>query len=175
MAQTTADRSSSNGHAADARTRVRDRPRGSPVGRTLRAMADRLERIVPRADLDERDPDFIRERLPRLWLLASIWFRGEVRGLGNVPDSGPVLLVGNHSGGNMTPDTIIFTLAFSTYFGVQRAFYQLAHNLVPSMPGLAQLRKFGTVAASPANARTALQSGAALFVYTVGDDDVHMT
>ena len=38
-----------------------------------------------------------------MWLLASIWFRGEVRGLGNIPDSGPVLLVGNHSGGNMTP------------------------------------------------------------------------
>ena len=29
----------------------------------------------------------------------------EVRGLGNVPEEGPVLLVGNHSGGNLTPDT----------------------------------------------------------------------
>ena len=70
-----------------------------------------------------------------MWLVASIWYRGEVRGLGNIPDSGPVLLVGNHSGGNMTPDTIVFTLAFNTYFGVERAFYQLAHNLVLSMPG----------------------------------------
>ena len=91
---------------------------------------------IPRADLDERDPDFIRERLPLLWLMASIWYRGEVRGLGNIPDSGPVLLVGNHSGGNMTPDTVVFTLAFNTYFGVERPFYQLAHNLVLSMPGL---------------------------------------
>ena len=32
-----------------------------------------------------------------------------------------MLMVGNHSGGNMTPDTFIFTLAFSTYFGVERA------------------------------------------------------
>ena len=39
---------------------------------------------------------------------------------GNVPEEGPVLLVGNHSGGNMTPDTLLFTLAFSTYFGVER-------------------------------------------------------
>ena len=61
-----------------------------------------------------------------LWLAASLWYRGEVRGLGNVPDQGPVLLVGNHSGGNMTPDTLVFTLAFSTYFGVERAFFQLA-------------------------------------------------
>ena len=82
------------------------------------------------ADLDERDPDYIRETLPRLWLLSSIWFRGEVRGLGNVPEDGPVLLVGNHSGGNLTPDTTVFTLAFSTYFGVERRFHQLAHNLV---------------------------------------------
>ena len=63
-----------------------------------------------------------------------------------------MLLVGNHSGGNLTPDTIVFTLAFSTYFGVERAFHQLAHNLVLSMPGLSFLRKYGTVAASPENA-----------------------
>ena len=91
-----------------------------------------------------------------MWLAASLWYRGEVRGLGNIPDDGPVLMVGNHSGGNMTPDTVVFTLAFNTYFGVERAFYQLAHNLVLSMPGLGSLRKFGTVAASPANARKAL-------------------
>jgi 1-acyl-sn-glycerol-3-phosphate acyltransferase len=84
-----------------------------------------------------------------------------------------VLLVGNHSGGNMTPDTIIFTLAFSTYFGVERHFYQLAHNLVLSMPTLGSLRKFGTVAASPENSKKALESGAALLVYPGGDYEVH--
>jgi 1-acyl-sn-glycerol-3-phosphate acyltransferase len=96
-----------------------------------------------------------------------------VRGLGNIPDEGPVLLVGNHSGGNMLPDTMVFTVAFSTYFGVERAFYQLAHNLVLSLPGLSWLRKFGTVAASPDNARQALSSGAALLVYPGGDYEVH--
>ena len=53
----------------------------------------------------------------------------------------------------------MFTLAFSTYFGVERRFYQLAHNLVLSMPGLGFLRKYGTVAATPANAAQALESG----------------
>ena len=148
-------------------------PRPSLIGRAFREIAHQAQRRIPRADLDERDPDFIRERLPLMWLLASLWFRGEVRGLGNIPDSGPVLLVGNHSGGNMTPDTIVFTLAFNTYFGVERAFYQLAHNLVLSMPALGSLRKFGTVAASPANARKALESGAALLVYPGGDYEVH--
>jgi len=128
---------------------------------------------VPAADLDERDPDYIREHLPILWLVSSLWFRGEVRGLGNVPEEGPVLLVGNHSGGNVTPDTTVFTLAFSTYFGVERRFHQLAHNLVLSMPGLAFLRRFGTVAASQANAERALEAGAAVLVYPGGDWEVH--
>jgi 1-acyl-sn-glycerol-3-phosphate acyltransferase len=41
------------------------------------------------------------------------------------------------------------------------------------MPGLGSLRKFGTVAASPENARKALESGAALLVYPGGDYEVH--
>src|SRR3954452_15115803 len=136
-------------------------------------VAELVKSRVPAADLDERDPDYIRENLPRLWLLASLYFRAEVRGLGNVPEEGPVLLVGNHSGGNLTPDTGVFTLAFSTYFGVERVFHQLAHNLVLSMPGLGFLRKFGTVAASHENARKALRAGAAVLVYPGGDYEVY--
>jgi 1-acyl-sn-glycerol-3-phosphate acyltransferase len=139
----------------------------------LSGVAELVKSRVPAADLDERDPDYIRESLPRLWLLASLYFRAEVRGLGNVPEEGPVLLVGNHSGGNLTPDTAVFTLAFSTYFGVERVFHQLAHNLVLSMPGLSFLRKYGTVAASHENARTALRAGAAVLVYPGGDYEVH--
>jgi 1-acyl-sn-glycerol-3-phosphate acyltransferase len=170
-----ADRAQSNGHEPTDAPRGPDDGNGrtSLIGRALREVAHQAQRRIPRADLDERDPDFIRERLPLMWLAASIWYRGEVRGLGNIPDDGPVLMVGNHSGGNMTPDTVVFTLAFNTYFGVERPFYQLAHNLVLSMPGLGSLRKFGTVAASPANARKALESGAALLVYPGGDYEVH--
>ena len=141
--------------------------------RLLGPMAKAAMSRIPAADLDERDPDYIRESLPGLWLLASIYFRGEVRGLGNIPEEGGVLLVGNHSGGNLTPDTTVFNLAFSTYFGVERRYHQLAHNLVLSMPGLGFLRKHGTVAASHENARKALASGAAVLVYPGGDYEVH--
>jgi 1-acyl-sn-glycerol-3-phosphate acyltransferase len=170
-----ADRAQSNGHLADDGRGAENGPRSSRslLGRAVREVTEQARRRIPRADLDERDPDFIRERLPLMWLMASLWYRGEVRGLGNIPDSGPVLLVGNHSGGNMTPDTVVFTLAFNTYFGVERPFFQLAHNLVLSMPGLGSLRKFGTVAASPQNARKALEAGAALLVYPGGDYEVH--
>jgi 1-acyl-sn-glycerol-3-phosphate acyltransferase len=143
------------------------------AARLAGALASELQRRIPRADLDERDPDYIRESLPRLWLMATLWFRARVRGLENIPEEGPVLLVGNHSGGNVTPDTIVFTLAFNTYFGVERRFFQLAHNLVLAMPGLGYLRKYGTVAASPENADKALSSGAALLVYPGGDYEVH--
>jgi len=128
---------------------------------------------VPKADLDQRDPDYIRDQLPGLWMLASLYFRADVRGLHRIPAEGPVLLVGNHSGGNVPADTFVFTLAFCSYFGVERPFYQLAHNLVAMYPALRGLRKFGTVAASRENARLALESGAAVLVYPGGDYEVY--
>src|SRR5947208_62264 len=111
--------------------------RQSAVHALGRLVSDQVQTRIPTADLDERDPDFIRETLPGMWLLASFYFRADVKGLEKIPADGPVLLVGNHSGGNLTPDTLVFTLAFNTYFGVERRFVQLAHNLVLAMPGLA--------------------------------------
>jgi 1-acyl-sn-glycerol-3-phosphate acyltransferase len=136
-----------------------------------------MRRRIPKADLDERDPDYIRDQLPFLWMLSSLYLRAEVRGLENIPEDGPVLLVGNHSGGNMIVDTFAFTLAFETYFGVERPFYQLAHNLVlllgQLMPWVPNLRKFGTVAAGHENAERALRAGAAVLVYPGGDYETH--
>lgn len=139
----------------------------------LQELAGAIRRRVPVADLDDRDPDYIREVLPLAWLYTTLWHRAEVRGLDLVPRDGPVLLVGNHSGGNMSPDTFAFTLAFISFFGVERRFHQLAHDLVVSMPLPVNLRKFGTVAASRANAEKALAAGAAVLVYPGGDYEVH--
>jgi 1-acyl-sn-glycerol-3-phosphate acyltransferase len=175
---TSAEHAARNGHVVpdDAPSgepaRARELP-GGLVGRAARAVGRAAGRRIPKADLDERDPDYIRDNLPWLWLLSTLWFRAEVRGLGNIPEEGGVLLVGNHSGGNVSPDTQILALAFAAYFGVERAFYQLAHNLVVSMPFLAPLRRYGTVAASPENARRALGAGAAVLVYPGGDYEVH--
>jgi len=145
---------------------------GPALGRIAKPVTERIAKRF-NADLDERDPDYIREKLPFSWLVSSIWFRGEVRHLERVPDGRAVLLVGNHSGGNLTPDSIVFSLAFNAYFGVERRFHQLAHNLVLASPYGTYLRKFGTVAASHENAQRALQSGAALLVYPGGDWEVH--
>src|SRR5688500_5436598 len=128
---------------------------------------------VPTADLDDRDPDYIRQNLPGIWLLSSYYFRADVRGLERIPESGPVLIVGNHSGGNVTPDTGVFMLAFGAYFGAERRLHPLVHNLVLSLPIPIQLRKYGCVAASHENAKLALDKDAAVLVYPGGDWEVH--
>jgi 1-acyl-sn-glycerol-3-phosphate acyltransferase len=174
---TLAEQAKQNGHGeADAPPAEASSGDGGGLGGLLGRAAGALSgQITSRltADLDDRDPDYIRENLPFVWLLSSLWFRGEVRNLGNIPETGPVLMVGNHSGGNMTPDTHVLTLAFSTYFGVERPFYQLAHNLVVASPIGQLLRKYGTVPASHENAEKALSQGAAVLVYPGGDWEVH--
>ncbi|HYP23311.1 MAG TPA: lysophospholipid acyltransferase family protein [Actinomycetota bacterium] len=125
------------------------------------------------AELDARDPEFIRYQLPGMWLFSTMYFRAEVTGFDRVPD-GPVLFVGNHSGGNMTPDSMVFMLAFNTYFGVERPVYALAHSLVTSWPVLGKLaQRWGIVTAGPKAARAALERGASVLVYPGGDVDTH--
>lgn len=128
---------------------------------------------IPDADLDDRDADYIREYMPGLWVLASFYFRAEVRGLERIPADGPVLLVGNHSGGNAIPDTVIFALAFSAHFGVERRLHPLVHNLVLALPLPFDMRKFGCVSASHQNARLAFERDAAVLVYPGGDWETH--
>jgi 1-acyl-sn-glycerol-3-phosphate acyltransferase len=96
------------------------------------------------------------------------YFRGEVRGLENIPPAGPVLLVGNHSGGTMIADTFVFTMAFYEHFGAERRFHQLAHDVAATLPGLG-IRPYGTVRASHENAMRAFERGAAVLVYPGGD------
>ncbi|HEY3189981.1 MAG TPA: lysophospholipid acyltransferase family protein [Solirubrobacteraceae bacterium] len=145
---------------------------GGLVSAAVGAVTERVGSLVPAADLDERDTDYIRETLPGLWALASLYFRADVRGLHHIPREGPVLLVGNHSGGMLAPDLFVFVLAFSTRFGVERRFYQLAHNGVVLGPAGRIVRKYGTLAADPRNAELALSEGAAVLVYPGGDHEV---
>jgi 1-acyl-sn-glycerol-3-phosphate acyltransferase len=135
----------------------------------------RLTAPHPAADpLGLRDPDYIRRTLPALRAMSDIYFRADVRGMDNVPADGPVLLVGNHSGGVLIADTFVFGQAFYDHFGADRAFYQLAHDLVFKVPGVrAVLTPYGTVPASPENLRRALARDAAVLVYPGGDHETY--
>jgi 1-acyl-sn-glycerol-3-phosphate acyltransferase len=127
----------------------------------------------PPADpFDARDRDYIRATLPALRAMSEIYFRADVSGVDRIPASGPVLLVGNHSGGTMIADTFVFAHAFYEHFGPDRPFNQLAHDLVFKTPGLRTLvQRYGTVPASPENMARALDQDAALLVYPGGDED----
>jgi len=124
--------------------------------------------------LDAWDPHYIRTTLPALRAMSKLYFRAEVHGLNNIPADGPVLLVGNHSGGTLIADTFVFAQAFYDHFGPLRRFHQLAHDLVFKVPGArASLSKYGTVPASPENMGRVLESDAALLVYPGGDHETY--
>lgn len=93
--------------------------------------------------------------------------------MSNVP-AGPVLLVGNHSGGWLIADTFVFAQSFYDHFGPERIFHQLTHDLVFKIPGLrAIITPYGVVPACPENTRRALARGAAVLVYPGGDHETY--
>ena len=149
----------------------------------LREVIDTLDGTVQgvvergrHGSLDDRDPAFITSQLRWLQPLADIYFRGEVRDIERIPASGPVLIVGNHSGGLATPDTWVFMVNFLRHFGTEREAYALAHNAVMGLPLTGTwLRRVGTLPAHPDAARNALRRGASVLVYPGGDEDVFRT
>ncbi len=155
-------------------------PRG-PVEAYLRMLAaagedlaDSISRSGGRDPFALRDPAYIEQTLPALRVMSSLYFRAEVTGLEHIPAEGPVLLVGNHSGGTWIADTFVFTQHFYDHFSSHRPFHQLAHDLVFKMPGLrALVQRYGTVPASPQNMATALEREAALLVYPGGDHETY--
>jgi 1-acyl-sn-glycerol-3-phosphate acyltransferase len=143
----------------------------------LAVTEDVAETVTRRRSSDPfsfRDPRYIERTLPALRLTSKLYFRADVRGLDHIPADGPVLIVGNHSGGTVIVDTYVFAQAFYDHFGPERAFFQLAHDLVFKLAGLRTLvQRYGTVPASPANMQKALRRDAALLVYPGGDQETY--
>jgi 1-acyl-sn-glycerol-3-phosphate acyltransferase len=129
--------------------------------------------LPPGDDLDAWDPEYIRETAPLMRMVFGTYFRGEVRGLENIPAEGPALLVGNHSGGTYIADTFVFAQKFYEHFGPDRRFHQLAHSVAARMPLMGLIRHWGTVAASHKNAKRAFKRGAPVLVYPGGDYETY--
>ncbi|HTX31480.1 MAG TPA: lysophospholipid acyltransferase family protein [Solirubrobacteraceae bacterium] len=165
---------SENGHREDVLGSL-----SAPLEASLRMLTEAAEdlggtvlRRGSRDPFDERDTEYIERTLPALRLWSNYYFRADVRGIEHIPAEGPVLLVGNHSGGTMIADTFVFAQAFYDHFGTDRRFHQLAHDLLFKIPGLRVLaQRYGTVPASPANMSRALRRNAALLVYPGGDHE----
>jgi 1-acyl-sn-glycerol-3-phosphate acyltransferase len=119
----------------------------------------------------QRDVGFLRRLLPLMELMGR-YFDVEVEGLEHLPARGPVLLVGNHSGGVLTPDTSAVFAAWYRHFGLERPLIGLAFNAAFGVPGFRSLmRKMGEVPASRANASQALAAGHGVLVYPGGDHE----
>ena len=117
----------------------------------------------------QRDPDFIRRRLPAIARYTS-YFTPEVRGLDRLPAAGPVLLVGNHSGLFYMPEAWTCGQAVLARRGVDAPAYLLAYDLLFALPGIGSfLRQLGAVPASTGEAEAALARGACVLVYPGGD------
>lgn len=123
-------------------------------------------------DVDRFDPGLTEVIVGLTRPIVKKYFRSEVRGLENVPD-GPVLVVGNHSGGLLTPDMSVFAVAYYDKFGYDRPLITLAHDMLFSTPAAELLNRTGVVRATPENAAAALASGAVVMVFPGGDHEVY--
>src|SRR5581483_6787748 len=141
----------------------------------LRPLVDVLEGAIGSArDVDPfvRDPRVV-ARLAPLVALANRYFSTEFRGFEKVPARGPFLLIGNHSGGAETNDFWFLLGKWIAERGADSPLYALAYDLLLAVPALSwTLRRLGVVPASPANARGALERGAAVLVFPGGDYEV---
>lgn len=144
------------------------------------ATAERIERkrarrapevSPPTYDLAERDPDFMRATLPVLRAYTQLYHRAEVRGIERVPAEGPVMVVGNHSGGITPPDAPVFAVALIERYGFERATFLLSHDVVFRTPLATSLRKWGMMPATRANTHLALCAGHVVMVFPGGDYD----
>jgi 1-acyl-sn-glycerol-3-phosphate acyltransferase len=122
-------------------------------------------------DLLQRDPAFIKRLLPALDL-ALAYFDPEVEGFERLPSHGPILIVGNHSGGIYMPDYWAFLRHWVRERGVDDPLYSLCFDLLFALPGInSMVRRLGTVPANRTNASRLLAGGHAVLVYPGGDED----
>ncbi len=104
--------------------------------------------------------------------IVKRYYRSEVRGLENIP-AGPCLMVGNHSGGILTPDMSVLAVGFYDTYGYQRPLYALAHDMVFAGPAAELLKRTGVIRATRENAAEALAAGGVVLVYPGGDYDAY--
>jgi 1-acyl-sn-glycerol-3-phosphate acyltransferase len=117
------------------------------------------------------DPAFMRKLVPKMEAFTS-YFGAEVRGMDRVPPS-PVLLIGNHSGGIITPDTSAVYAAWYRTRGFEDPLMGLAFDGIYGVPGWRELmRKIGQMPASMDNAQSALSEGRSVLLYPGGSYEV---
>jgi 1-acyl-sn-glycerol-3-phosphate acyltransferase len=132
------------------------------------ALSHHIEHEVD-GPLFRRDPAFIERQLGPVARYTS-FFSPEVKGLENLPATGPVLVVGNHSCLFYMPDAWVVAQSIIRRRGLDQPAYALAYDLLFGVPGVGPfLRRIGAIPAGGRQAEMALDQGAAVVVYPGGD------
>lgn len=101
--------------------------------------------------------------------LYRAWWRVEVTGLENVPRTGRVLLVANHSGGLFPHDAAMLTIALEERRTARRDARPLLDDFVCNLPLVAELgRRIGGVRARPETAERLLAGDQAVIAFPEG-------
>jgi 1-acyl-sn-glycerol-3-phosphate acyltransferase len=119
-----------------------------------------------------RNVEFIRSIQPILELYCR-YFRAEVRCFDRLPRTGPFLMVGNHSGGQFTPDLPVLLSHWWRVRGIEEPVYALFHTFFLDLPGVGPtMAKAGGLEAGHGNAETVLNRGGVVIVLPGGDREV---
>jgi 1-acyl-sn-glycerol-3-phosphate acyltransferase len=104
-------------------------------------------------------------------LLVDYWFRMEIDGWENIPES-PVLLVGIHSGAPFVWDAWTVGLQWWRRFGQDRPLHGTAHDALMAIPGIGRyFRLMGVLPAAPDAIATALAEGRDVALWPGGEVD----
>jgi len=121
--------------------------------------------------LENRDPVAIDRVLRMVAEPMEQYFQAEVDGLEHLK-GGPVLFVGNHSGGSWSPEIFLFGSALFRRHGLDALPFGLAHETICLIPPVARiLIPIGAVRASPENAARVFASERNVLVYPGGDEE----
>ena len=112
------------------------------------------------------------QRQKYFWnLLVDYWFRMEIDGWENVPQS-PVLLIGIHSGAPFVWDAWTVGLQWWRRFGQSRPLNGTAHDALMAIPGIGRyFRSMGVLPAAPDAIATALAEGRDVALWPGGEVD----
>lgn len=120
---------------------------------------------------DSRSEELIKKLNSTLRVALWRYFRPEISGLENVPNS-PCIFVGNHNGAMLMPDMFIVGCALYDRFGFKDMPFGLAHQLGLKVPGLGRfLMRIGAVRGTQENGLRLLNRGKKVLIYPGGELD----